>query len=119
MKFIKAGIKNWIEGEGYSKNLLLDNIDLISSKSLVQIIKIKSGNHVDNHFHRTTTEIFYGLLGNGIFTIEDKDFTFGAGDLLICEKNEVHSVKNSTDEDWLYLAVKTDNKSDTFWGKNP
>lgn len=115
MKFVKVGTENWVEGKGYSKNLLLDSIDLISNKSLVQVIKIKAGDYVDNHYHKETTEIFYGLSGSGIFIINDKKFVFAKDDLLICEKGEVHATENPNNTDWIYLAVKTDNKEDTYW----
>ena len=115
MKFIKSGKGNWIQSRAYSKRILLDKINLLSNNALVQIIRIKPHDVVADHFHKRTTEIFYGLSGSGTFIINGNEIIFAKGDLLICEQGEIHATRNPHNENWEYLAVKSDNKDDTYW----
>ncbi len=115
MKYINSGSGEIINGENYKKEILLRDIDLISSTALSQIIIINPKTAVKNHYHKVSTEIFYFLTGAVVFNIDGNDTVCSPGDLLVCEANEMHEVRNDSDEEARYLAVKTQVDEDTFW----
>lgn len=118
MKFIKADQGTKVEGKGYTKDVYVKGVDLISNKALVQMIIHEPHATADDHYHKTTTEIFYFLEGKGIFIINNKEIECEPGDILICEPNEVHATRN-LDQKWKYLAFKTDRtdteNNDSYW----
>ena len=115
MKFIKANSGKIIEGKGYDKEILIKDIDLISSTALAQLIVIKPKTTVADHYHKESTEIFYFLTGSVTFNIEGQKVFCEPGDLLVCEKNEIHEVTNESNYNVRYLAIKTQGEKDTFW----
>lgn len=115
MRYIKAGSGKIVVGENYKKEVLLKDIDLISSTALSQLISISPKTNVKNHFHKKSTEIFYFLSGMVVFNINNQETICNPGDLLVCEQNEMHEVRNESDNEAKYLAIKTQVDDDTFW----
>lgn len=115
MKFIKKDSGTIIDGNGYSKEILAKDIDMISNQALAQIIRINPGDVAPNHYHKNTTEIFYFLEGSVDFKIDDQSFICNPGDLLICNQNEKHEVTNRSENIAKYIAFKTQCEDDTSW----
>ncbi len=116
MKIVKRKEKKWMQKEGYSKKVLLDEKDLNYKGSLVQQIKIKPGEIAGNHYHKKQTEIFYFLTKNGYWIINGKKFFFEVGDALVIEPNDKHIVKNNTKKDYIYIAFKFNySPKDLYW----
>ena len=114
MKIIKEEQKEWKHREGYSKKILFSTKDLPENTQL-QRMQIQKGNKVANHYHRTTSELFYCIKGKALFSISGKDFEFTSGDTVLCEAGEHHSVKEVT-EDLHFLTFKINQKeNDTVW----
>jgi len=106
MKIIKSQNKEWLEKEGYSKRIFLDEKDLNHPGSLVQEIKIKPGETAKEHYHKKQTEIFYFLTENGYWIINEEEMSFKKGDVLVIEPLDKHTIINNTKEDYIYLAFK-------------
>jgi len=106
MKIIKSEDREWLEKEGYSKKIFLDEKDLNYPGILVQEIRIKSGDEAKEHYHKRQTEIFYFLTENGYWIINKEKYFFKKGDILTIEPFDKHAVLNDSTEDYIYLAFK-------------
>ena len=115
MKFVDENEKEWEDRRGYSKKILYDTKDLPGHTNKLQRMKLPKGTKVAKHYHKETTELFYGLKGSAIFNIGGKEFEFKAGDAVLCEEGEVHEVVN-VPEDFHFLTFKINKKeNDTVW----
>lgn len=116
MKLIRSDEKQWQDKEGYSKKVILNGADLDFPGALVQQIKIKPGETAASHYHQKQTEIFYFLNGNGYFIVNGEKISLQAGDALVVEPNDKHTVINETNQDFLYVAFKLNYaEQDLFW----
>lgn len=116
MKFLQTEAFGWIDKQGYSKKIFLDENDLKHPGALVQMIKIKAHDEAKSHFHKKQTEIFYFLNANGYFTVNGGKVTPKAGDIIVVEPYDKHIVTNNTESDFLYLAFKVNyDESDCYW----
>lgn len=116
MKIIKSNNKVWLEKEGYSKKIFLDEEDLGYKGALVQEIKIKPGETAREHFHKKQTEIFYFLTKSGYWIINGEKKEFEIGDILVIEPLDKHEVTNNTSSDYKYMAFKYNyEEKDTYW----
>jgi quercetin dioxygenase-like cupin family protein len=116
MKIVKTQNKEWLQKEGYSKKILLDENELNHKGGLVQLIKLKPGERAETHHHKEQTEIFYFLTKNGYWVINNEKFEFEIGDTLVIEPNDKHLIINDTDQDYIYLVFKYDYApDDLYW----
>lgn len=116
MKLIKSESKEWVEKEGYSKKIYLNEIDLTHKGELVQKLRIKPGEAAKPHYHKKQTEIFYFLNNNGYWIINDKKIEIAIDDVLVIEPMDKHVAINNTKKDFLYMAFKFNyNEDDLFW----
>jgi len=116
MKLIKSDSKEWLQKEGYSKKVYLDEIDLNNKGTLVQKMKIKSGENVFKHHHEKQTEIFYFLNNNGYFIINDEKIEVKVDDVLVIEPFDRHIAVNESSQDFLYMVFKINfEESDMVW----
>lgn len=114
MKVIKSSEKNWEDKQGYSKKILLDQVE--QKGVIFQQVKIEAGETARRHYHKKQTEIFYFLNMNGYWLVNGKKLEFETGEILIIEPLDKHEVVNNTSEDYLYLAFKYDyDPEDIFW----
>lgn len=116
MKLIESENRTWEEKTGYSKKILLDQIELEKFGSLIQEIKIKSGETAQEHYHKKQTEVFYFQNKNGSWIVNGEKIAPDAGDVLIIEPLDRHTVVNNSSEDYVYLAVKFNYApNDSYW----
>lgn len=116
MKIIKSESKEWLQKEGYSKKIYLNEIDLGHKGALVQKLKIKTGESAPMHHHEKQTEIFYFLNNNGYFVVNDKKIEVESDDILVVEPFDRHIAVNESGEDFLYMAFKVNyEENDLFW----
>jgi quercetin dioxygenase-like cupin family protein len=116
MKVIKTQDKEWLDKKGYSKKIFLDGKDLNKPGTLVQEIKIKSGETAKEHYHKKQTEIFYFLSKNGYWIINGERLDFEIGEVLVIEPRDKHIVVNDSKDDYIYLAFKFDyDTEDLYW----
>ena len=116
MKIIKSENKVWAEKQGYDKKILLDGENLGEFSSLMQEIRIKSGETAKKHYHKKQTELFYFPNKEGYWIVNGEKFTPGIGDLLIIEPLDKHTVVNNGPKDYVYLAIKFNyDSNDSYW----
>jgi quercetin dioxygenase-like cupin family protein len=112
MKFVQWDIKERQNKQWYSKKIFLDGNDLNSPWSLVQKIKIQPHETAESHYHKIQTEIFYFLNDNGYRIVNGEEIHPKKWDVLVIEPDDKHTVINTTDQDYLYLAFKISYVSD-------
>ncbi len=108
MKHLSSSDSKWVDKEGYSKRIFLDEKDIKKKGILFQQLRVKSGEVTDTHFHKKQTEIFYFLNNNGYFVVNSKKLDINVGDILVIEPYDIHEVVNDKKEDFIYLAFKFD-----------
>jgi len=116
MKFVKFTMEGWLERQGYSKKIVLNEKDLKSKGNIVQIVKNKAHTEIKPHFHKHMIEIYYIVKGNAVVFCGDSRIRTKPGDTLLCEPKEVHGLVNDTDEDFQFVVFKIDAKDeDMYW----
>jgi len=116
MKLIKSEDKVWLQKEGYSKKIYLNENDLNYKGALVQKLKIKPGEKAESHYHKQQTEIFYFLNDVGYWIINGEKVVVHTDDVLVIEPLDKHIAINESSEDFLYMAFKFEyDEKDSFW----
>ncbi|MGI9522049.1 MAG: cupin domain-containing protein [Hyphomicrobiaceae bacterium] len=116
MKYVDHKHPEWIEGDGYKKRILLREDSLNCPGTLVQLVRIEPRAVVADHYHKSCTEVFYGMSGSGVFEINGEAFNLSSGDVLTCEPFEIHNTKNSGYEPLIYVVFKTNvTEKDLYW----
>lgn len=114
MKVINSKNKEWLDKQGYSKKILVDEIK--NKGVVVQDVKIKPGETAKSHYHKKQTEIFYFLNENGKWLVNGDEVEVKKGDVLVIEPFDKHEVLNNTSEDYLYVAFKYEyDENDLYW----
>ncbi|MEM8702306.1 MAG: cupin domain-containing protein [Pseudomonadota bacterium] len=120
MKLVRNEEIAWANGPGYRKKILLRDEEINMAGGLVQIVEIPPHTLVNEHFHKSCTEVFHVLSGKGVFRIEGREFTLEPGQTLTCEPLEVHSTENPYDFPFTYVVFKTNVvENDIFWCDRP
>ena len=115
MKIIKKGEKDWQEGADYFKKVLLEADNLSAGNFVMQEVKMKPGTRANKHYHKKQTELFYIINNNGNFIVGDENIKLEAGDLLLVNVGEKHTVANNSKEEFIFLAIKLNfNEKDTY-----
>ena len=108
MKHIANESQTREENEWYSKQVLATEKEIGYKWMKVQTVKIPPGEVAEAHIHKIQTEVFYFLTDNWYRIVNDQRIQPKVGDVLIIEPNDVHTVGNDTEEDYVYLCFKTD-----------
>ena len=61
-------------------------------------IVLKEGSTAVEHLHAGTNEVFYCIRGRVVFTVNRTEEPLGAGECLVVEPGEPHSIKDVTEE---------------------
>ncbi len=111
MEFIKTD--KWIEGKGYKKRILID--DLKDKVNLIQDVIILPNQTVPQHKHEYTDEIFYITENSATMIVENKRFKVKPGDMIFIKKQEMHGFENKTDKELKLLVLKLNfRKGDSY-----
>ena len=116
MKFVELNDKEWLERQGYSKKILLNEGDLKSRGNVVQIIKNKANSEIKPHYHKNMIEIYHIIEGSAIVFCGKKRIRTKINDTVLCEPGEIHGVVNDTSNDFKILVFKINaNDKDIYW----
>jgi quercetin dioxygenase-like cupin family protein len=116
MKFVKLTKEGWLEKQGYSKKILLNEDELKSKGNIVQMVRNKPHTEIMPHFHKQMIEIYHVVKGNAIVFCGDIRVRTQPGDTLLCEPGEVHGLINDTNEDFQFVVFKIGAKDeDMYW----
>jgi mannose-6-phosphate isomerase-like protein (cupin superfamily) len=79
------------------------NID--DTRHTIFMQELPPGGIVREHYHEDHEEIFIGLAGKGVVTMEDKEFEFGAETVFYVSKQTRHSIKAVGDIPLKFMVV--------------
>lgn len=113
MKFIRN--KKWISGKSYKKRILLD--ELKGKINLIEDVIVQPKGIIPYHKHNFTDEIFYITNNSAIMTVDGEEFGVHPGDMIYVSKNEKHSFRNESDEDFKMIVSKMNFKKDDSYLK--
>lgn len=107
---------DWNERESYRKQILATEADIGSDGNLLQVVEIPPGEHVEPHYHRETTEVFYIQQAGGRLVIDGTEIKPDVGEVIVCEPGDVHEVMNELSEPFRILVYKVNlTDDDTVW----
>jgi quercetin dioxygenase-like cupin family protein len=116
MRLINSSANNWIQADGYRKNILMTENEIGAKGSLAQIVVVEAGSKVKPHYHKQTSELIYVTDGSCLFTINDETFPLQIGDLLLTEPGDIHGLVNDGPSTWKALVFKINAvANDSFW----
>ena len=104
-KFIPASHEN-PAAPGVLKNVLATKETLRDGK--VQMINwalLPSGSAFQAHYHEDMQEVFILVSGSAEMTINGQSQAMTVGDTLIVEPREIHTMRNTGDEDVHYVVL--------------
>jgi len=110
-----SGLK-WMDRFTYLKDVPFDEKDLNCKGSKFQVVKFKPNTSIKPHYHKETNEIFYIRKGSGMLKINNNEFRCKPDDFFLCEAKDMHEFINDTNEEFIILIFKTNEKeNDIFW----
>ena len=76
------------------------------------IILLKPGDLMADkpHGHKFIDETFYFVEGDGIMIIDDKEYSAPQGSVFLCETEEMHNIRNDSDNQIKIIFIKGDYK---------
>ena len=72
---------------------------------LVGTLTMKKGDGIGEHVHENEEEIFYVVSGTAHYNDNGKEEILCAGDSCICNKGQLHSIRNEDDELLVVVAI--------------
>jgi quercetin dioxygenase-like cupin family protein len=100
----------WIQKKGYSKKVLLTD-----DEAGVQAQLAKIGQNEKIHFHKSKTELFYFLRGEGVATIDGEKTKVKAGSFLAIKPNQVHHIEPKSKEIKVFMVKINSKPEDTYF----
>ena len=71
------------------------------------MVKFPTGGVIGLHVHEKETETIYCLAGEGVFTVEDREFPFSTGQIIAVPAGMEHGLRNESNEDLIILTFFT------------
>jgi quercetin dioxygenase-like cupin family protein len=119
MKEIRLDEKNWIIARGYKKQILASEDVFKAAGVLAQVVVIGPQETVEPHYHKETYEFYYVISGFCKIRISENERELRAGEMMLTEPGDIHSVYNGGVDDFVVLVFKSNaRKDDTFWQNN-
>jgi mannose-6-phosphate isomerase-like protein (cupin superfamily) len=116
----KLSALEWFDRLTYKKNVLFGEKELRSQGAKFQVVIFKPHTGMGTHCHGETVEVFYVLSGKGSIRLAGEVFHTEPNDIFLCEPGDWHSFQNDSDEDFVILNVKTNEKEgDIVWEGEP
>lgn len=90
----------------------LEEAESFGTGRLFAIATMPPGSSIGKHMHEGNFEIYYILKGAAHVMDNDEPGILEAGDVMVCEDGDTHSIENRGDEDLvaLFLVIYTDRK---------
>lgn len=116
MKIVKHRKIEWTKSTGYSKKILLTDSEIKMKGTLIQLAEVEPGEREKPHYHKTTTEILYVLEGRGYISMGEERPRIEAGDIILLEQGDGHSVVNDSEGALVILVFKINaSEGDKYW----
>lgn len=99
-------VDNSCGGEGYIlRERLMDGDDLGAYVKTFAKITVPAGCSIGYHQHEGDFETYYLVAGQGEYSDNGALSSVGTGDVLRCAEGDSHSIKNTGDDDLVFIAL--------------
>lgn len=92
-------------GETEMRKILTGADEMYGKGRMFNHMVLAPGNTIGEHAHSGDNEIFYFLKGTGEYNDNGKTVTVSAGDTVVCNDGETHSLKNTGAEPLEFIAL--------------
>jgi len=93
------------EDPGCLKRVLATKTDLLSGRvQMVNWSKLPAGKSFQSHYHEDMQEVFVLVDGTVGMRVDGREFRLDAGDCVLIDPHEVHSMTNASDRDVSYVV---------------
>lgn len=114
MKLIKINDRNYQAAShenqnnpGVLKKIIVERKDFFDRgrPQMINWAKLPAGNSFAPHYHEDMQEVFIIIKGSPIMEIEREKFILDEGDTMVVDVNEIHIMRNNTNEDIEYIVI--------------
>ncbi len=106
MEFIKAESIATFSNPGVDSRQLLNPDNSLSEAVTITEVHLEPHACQPRHTHEHSEQIWYALKGCGsLLLAKDTEMPFCQGDVVRFEKNDVHGLINTSEEEFVYLSV--------------
>ena len=90
------------------KQVLLSCGDTESSVTQIAVTKLKKGEEVECHVHKTMDEHYIILSGEGVMDIDGESFVCKDDMYVLISKGSLHSLRTTTDMKFITIGIAYD-----------
>lgn len=113
MKILRNGAATAVTPDGHYGGLTVSNVSTKAETGSfsIQVSTCPPGGGGEMHSHPADTQVFFVIDGELSFDVADREFTLGAGDAVVFQRNERHATRNpstSTVSRSLVITVTDD-----------
>lgn len=90
------------------KKVLLSCGDTESSVTQIAVTKLKKGEEVECHVHKTMDEHYIILSGEGVMDIEGESYVCRDNMYILISKGSLHSLRATTDMKFITIGIAYD-----------
>ena len=106
MEFINGNNIKIFKNDGVESEQLLFPENSKSERIAITRVSVAPGAIQPRHTHKTSEQIWIALEGKGLLLLADNETKeFIVGDVVRFEDNDVHGLKNESDEVFKYMSV--------------
>ncbi len=73
----------------------------------VGLVRFPPGGVIGIHIHASEVETIYALAGEGVFTLQDEDMIFSAGQIVSVPIGMEHGLRNESEDDLEIMTIFT------------
>lgn len=106
MEFIKSTDVKELANPGVVSRQILNPDNSESIRVTITEVHVQPGAIQKRHIHKTSEQIWYSIEGEGTLLLADeKETEFCAGDVVRFAEGDVHGLKNTGTEEFVYISV--------------
>lgn len=106
MEFIPRDSIHTLSNPGVTSRQLLFPGNSASERVTITEVHLQPGAVQPRHRHDTSEQIWYALAGEGMLLLADEqERGFAAGDVVRFEDGDVHGLRNTGEDEFVYLSV--------------
>ncbi len=106
MEFIKSDSIVNMSNPGVVSRQLLNPDNSSSRRVTITEVHLEPGTSQPRHTHDASEQIWYAVKGRGVLLLSnDTETDFTAGDVVRFEEKDIHGLKNTGSEEFVYISV--------------
>lgn len=106
MEFIPRDSIHTLSNPGVTSRQLLFPGNSASERVTITEVHLQPGAVQPRHRHEASEQVWYALSGEGTLLLADEqERAFAAGDVVRFEDGDVHGLRNTGEDEFVYLSV--------------